>query len=230
MRYTHGVLRVILAALCVGRLAAQIAPLDVTTVKSDSTGYSLVRVRNDYFVPATAIVIAREVQRPRWWASGGTYMPPSVYIIGGEFRRLVVRDTVLDVALPPGGLLDICPIWPPDSRNGGPWYLVAAIFANGTTAGEDAEVAKIVLPRWRAYEDIRRALVILAGSSNLAHDFSAWQRTSTAPETFSTSEMDVPGRVLSLLKQGKVQPEIVDLLHVWQDRLAGSKPSIFAGR
>jgi hypothetical protein len=90
--------------LCVTALVAQVEPLAVTAV-GDAEG-STVRVRNAYDVPTTAFVVAREIQRPRWWVSGGPYLPPSSYLIGGIVRRQTVRDVLLDVVLPPGESLD----------------------------------------------------------------------------------------------------------------------------
>jgi hypothetical protein len=220
--------RVTLAAFCATTLVAQIEPLAVNTVAGATN--SQVSVRNKYTFPATAFVIARDLQRPQWWASGGTYIPQSAYMIGNELRSLLLRDSILDTPLSSGGLLELNTLWPPSSRGVGPWYLVAAIFEDGATVGDGGDISRMVLARRKAYWDVQRAITILAARSNLVDSFLSWQHDVIAGEQSSSPEIDIPRRVLAQLKQRRTQAEIMDTLYVWQNRLAESRPSIFVMR
>jgi hypothetical protein len=100
---------------------------------------------------------------------------------------------------------------------------VAAIFADGATAGDAGEILKIVSARREAYYSIPRVAAILSTSSNATEDLRKLQHHQIATEP----EMDIPARVLERLKGRKALGETVNLLQVWQNLLAQSKPSIF---
>jgi hypothetical protein len=189
------------------------APKLAVDSQSVAAGELIVRVRNLADVPATA------------------------FLVGASETNYVTVDTLLGAragrALPPGETAEVR-LPNPDA---GEASVMAAIFDDGTTAGDARSMHQLLAPREEAYQALPQALALLRhaaaqdfSASTVAFWFQQWQDRWRASDP--TRGMTVQLAAEAFLRQHGAEPaeaparELIQVFEELSAKLAKSRPEL----
>ncbi len=232
------------ALLCVslctfgaGALPAQVASFKVSGLKieykKNTDGVFTARIRNDRNAAVTAYLAIASYQdgyRERHNALGGD----TLGFTNGEDAELPPNQEVdTGRPLPPGGT-------PTGAR------VLAVIYADGVTQGEDEVIAMLVAGRQRAYADLKECIPALEKAAagqmkreDLLARFESMQARDEAEGASLDEIQDAPGRMryryflsavpaqgMQALQSGSGAATMLSRFRDWEKRLANSKPGV----
>ena len=189
-------------------LLAQAVPLSLLHIEEDEAKHVLV-LRNQYQADITAYVIAYAPEQGRRWST-----------------QWDVAQTPRGEPIPPGGTRDLGPRMDDGARFAQP---LAVIYSDGAYAGSFDLVRSILAARQVTAQHLQEAIGILTANSDAQEAIKAWSQTARARQArailgrsrsvvMPIFGLGVPLYVISQLRQGSTQPEILATLRNWQKR------------
>ncbi len=201
--------------------------------KTPSGAYTAI-LHNDHSAAVTAYIAQAaydESGRERHTSLGGDTLG---FTNGQESELPAHRDMDTGHSLPLGA-------GPPAATR-----ILAVIYADGATEGEDEVVAMLLAGRHRAYADLQKSIPALekalGADSKLPSLLALFQSMQARDEAEGESLdelQDAPGRMryrfflsavpaqgMQFLQAGEPPAQLLARFRVWRDRLAASKPDV----